>query len=620
VKVQTPSEVGDDFAAQIQAFNIVLYFFSGIALFVGGFLILNSFNMTVLQRMREIGTLRTLGATRGAVVRTVMIEALALGVVGAVAGLALGIGMAVGLVSLMRGMGMPIGGLRVAPSAAVLSVAVGLLVTVLGSLRPALRAGSVPPIQAVLTGRGKVARPRLRRAALGLALFVPGLVFGGEFWFGDGAGDSFLLIAAGMIATMAMFAGMAVAAPFMIMPLVRLFAAPLKRIAPTGGRLAADAAFTNPARTAATAAALTIGLSVFVVNAGMSTSFMGSIHDQIDTYYARDFTIQPLGTPIERGGEQIVPRSLKARVADMPGTQIVTPVRATLLDLPGVEGTKQGLAVAFDPRVYGEVDKAAISGASRADALRGVARGGVIVGPQYARQAHLQVGDHVTLRGAAGTRTARVAGVLHTMSDFNGELIQMSLATMRDVYGVTDDAQLAVKARTADDRVALEHRIAALVDRDYPNLELLSAAEVKRSIDDQISQQFGLLNAIVAIAVIVSLLGVINTLAMSVIERTREIGVLRALGSSRWQVRLTMLNESLLITLSGSIAGLAVGALIARVWVGGLETLIPGIAFHFPLVTAVGVAVAAVTLGVLAAILPARRAARLKPIEAISYE
>jgi putative ABC transport system permease protein len=127
-------------------------------------------------------------------------------------------------------------------------------------------------------------------------------------------------------------------------------------------------------------------------------------------------------------------------------------------------------------------------------------------------------------------------------------------------------------------------------------------------------------NSIVAIAVIVSLLGVVNTLAMSVLERTREIGVLRALGSSRWQVRFTMLHESLLITVSGAIAGILVGAVIAWFWVKGLGSLVPGIAFHFPLVTGLSVALAAIVLGTLAAVLPARRAARLKPIEALNYE
>jgi putative ABC transport system permease protein len=145
-------------------------------------------------------------------------------------------------------------------------------------------------------------------------------------------------------------------------------------------------------------------------------------------------------------------------------------------------------------------------------------------------------------------------------------------------------------------------------------------ADRKAEIDRQISQQFNLFNAIVAIAVIVSLLGVVNTLAMSVIERTREIGVLRALGSSRWLVRQTMLDESLLITLAGALAGVAVGLLIGFVWVGSMSAIMPGIVFHWPLSTMIGVTVAAVIAGVVAAALPARRAAKLKVIQALSYE
>jgi putative ABC transport system permease protein len=367
--------------------------------------------------------------------------------------------------------------------------------------------------------------------------------------------------------------------------------------------------------------ALTIGLSVFVVNAGMSASFLGAIDDQIDASFARDLTVQPLGTPLENGGEQVVPARLRQQIARMPETAVVTPLRSMILDLPGIEsGQKQGLAVAFDPRRYGAVDKTPIAGADRADALRGVADGGVIVGKMYAEQAGLSVGDQVRLSGGEGARRARVVGVLDAVGNFQGNLVQMSLATMRAVYGVTDDAQLAVTARSPDAAVALEHRIAGLVDRDYPNLELLSVAEVKDQINTQVSQQFALFNAIVAIAVIVSLLGVINTLAMSVLERTREIGVLRALGSSRWQVRLTMLNESLLITLSGAVAGVLVGVVIGWFWVDGLQSLVPGISFRFPTATALLVAVLALILGTAAAVVPARRAARLKPIEALSYE
>jgi putative ABC transport system permease protein len=621
VEVQRPREVGDDFSAQLEAFNVVLYFFSGVALFVGGFLILNSFNMTVLQRMREIGTLRTLGATRGMIVRTVLVEALLLGVVGAVLGLGLGIGLAAGLIELMRGLGVPISGLQVPVGSAVVAVLIGLLVTALGALHPARRAGAVPPIQAVLGGRRPPRRPGLRRALVGLALFLPGLLVGARFWFGGESGGSFASTAGGMGATMAMFAGIAVLAPFLILPLARALAAPLRWLAPTGGRLAADAAAANPARTAATAAALTIGLSVFMVNSAMSSSFMGSIADQIDRNFARDLTVQPLGMPLEAGGEQTVPPALRRRIARMPETEVVTPLRSILLDLPGLDGGQRlGLAVAYDPDRYGRVDRTEISGADREAALRGVDRGGVIVGRRYAEHAGLEPGDRIRLRGGAGSRSARVVGVLDAIDHFQGNLMQMSLATMRDVYGVREDAQLAVKARSTELAPALERRIDRLVERDYPNLETLSAAEVKQEIDDEISQSFAILNAIIAVAVIVSLLGVINTLAMSVLERTREIGLLRALGSSRWQVRLTMAGESLLITLSGALAGIGVGLLIAWLWVAGLGSLVPGIAFSFPVGAAIGVALLAVALGAVAAILPARRAARLEPVEALSYE
>jgi putative ABC transport system permease protein len=300
----------------------------------------------------------------------------------------------------------------------------------------------------------------------------------------------------------------------------------------------------------------------------------------------------------------------------------VTPLRLTLLQkLPGVRnGTMQGLVEGIDPNAFGQVDRTPIAGRSRAAALAGVARGGMLVGSMYAKAAGLHAGDRVTLRGPAGTRVVPVAGVLHTMSVFNGQLMQISLATMRAVYGVTADAQLLVRARSPAQRAALDRQVQTLITQRHPELEALSTAQVKQEIDDAVSRQFNLFNAIVAIAIIVSILGVVNTLAMSVAERTRDIGVLRALGSSRWLVRLATLHESLLITVAGAVAGLALGTLIAWAWVDSLGGILPGIAFAFPAATAVGVAIAAIALGTLAALLPARRASRIDVLQALSYE
>jgi putative ABC transport system permease protein len=620
LKVQSPDQLGEDFEGQVEAFNVVLYFFSGVALFVGCFLILNSFNMTVLQRTREIGMLRALGAGRGLIVRTLLVEALALGVIGAVLGLGLGLGLALGLIELMRGLELPVADLTISPGAALTAVVAGVLATAVGAFYPAWRAGRMAPIRAVLGAQQSTGRPSVYRAAVGLALLLPGLVLGGSFWFGGAGSTSTLAAVGGIGLTMAMFVGMVLLSPFVIMPLIRLLSVPFRILIPAGGRLAADSVRANAARTSATAAALMIGLAVVVTNAGMSGSFLSTIDSQIDSAFTRDFTVTPIGTALEDAGEQTVPASLRRRIGRLPQTGVATPLRSVLVDLPGLGRAEPGLVVGIDPERYGRVDETPIEGRSRDQALAEMGDGGVIVGKLYADKADLAVGDRVRLRGPDGTRQVPIVGVLDAVGEFGGMTMQISLAVMRHVYGVTADAQLAVTARSADSRPVLERTINGLIRRDYPNLELLSSAELKQSIEDDVEQQFAMFNAILVIAVIVSLLGVINTLAMSVMQRTREIGVLRALGSSRWQVRRTILDESLLITLAGGLVGIAFGALTSWAWVQSLGAVLPGIAYRFPIETSLLVAAAAIGLGAIAAVIPARRAARLSVIGALSYE
>jgi putative ABC transport system permease protein len=619
-EIKTPEAFGSEVKQQLNSLNIVLSFFSGVALFVGGFLILNAFNMTVLQRMREIGTLRTLGASRRLVTRTILIEAGTIGIVGSLLGLAVGLGLALGLIALMRGMGMPVGSVHVAPGPALAAVAVGVLVTLVGAGWPARRAGRIAPVRAVLGTRGVRTTPSRTRLIAGAVLFVPGLLLGGQFWGGNGNGSA-LSGLYGIGLTMAMFAGMAMLAPYVLIPVVRVLAWPLRALFPAGGRLAADSLLANPLRTAATAAALTIGLSVVVVNSTFSSSFMGTVADQLHQSFARDFTVQAAGHTLMDGGGPGVPAGLATRIAAMPETRAVTPIRALWMELPGVEsGQQQGIAVAYDPAVYGLMDATRLKGADRAEALAGVARGGAIVGPQYAQVAGLEVGDRIHLQGPRGRADAPVVGVIDSIAGGEFNEMQISLATMRRIYGVTADAQVAVRARSHVAAAALERRVDALIARDYPGLEVASMADKKAEIDQQISATFNMFNSIVAIAVIVSLLGVVNTLAMSVIERTREIGVLRALGSTRWQIRRTMFDESLLITAAGALTGIAAGLAIGVAWLPGFAQNMPGLTFHFPSGITLAVAVAAVILGTLAAVIPARRAARLNVIEALAYE
>jgi putative ABC transport system permease protein len=618
VEVATPQTKNEEMQDQLASLDIVLYFFSGIALFVGAFLILNSFNMTVLQRMREIGTLRALGASDRRVAGGILVEAAALALVGSVLGLALGAGLAVVLVRAVQSWGMPISGIEYSAVAVIAAVVTGIIATLAGAAWPAVRAARIPPIRALTGGGSPRRRLARRRALVGLALFLPGAVLGGLFWFGTTSGSPLVGVGAAA-STMVMFLGMVRLAPFIVLPLVRLMARPLQLAMPAEGRLAADAAQSHPARTAATAATLLVALSVVVVNATIAESFVGSVKSELDQRFARDLTVQPLGYQ-EFGPPQAgLSTELRRKIAELPEAGAVARRRSLYVrELPA--GGSDGLIVAYEPAEYERVDKLDYEGAPTAEVVSGLARGGVVPAKSYAKDRGLEIGDVVRLEGPAGVREAPVVGIADTF-DAGGQAIHISLGTMAGVYGVMTDSQLVVQAAAPDQREALSRRVDALLASDYPGLEALSNAEFKKNTTDAINQQFAFFNAIVAIAVLVGGLGIVNTLTMSVLERTREIGVLRALGASRWRVRRTMADESLLISLAGTLAGIVAGLLIGVLWILGMRaTTFPGMSMHLPVAMLATIAVLGVVIGVAAAIVPARRAAKLDPLAALRYE
>jgi putative ABC transport system permease protein len=623
VEVATPQAKGEEIQQQLQALNVVLYFFAGMALFVGGFLIFNSFNMTVLQRMREIGMQRTLGATRSMIVRAVLLEASLLGVIGALLGLALGVALGLVLVALMRSIGFPVGDLELTAIAPIAAVATGLLTAVLGALNPARRAGRIAPIRAVLGTEGLRTRPRPTRALVGVALIAPGMA--GAFQLGAADETTDLVVAGGIAGVIAIFFGIALCAPFLISPLTRTLSWPIRRLAPVEGRLAADSARSNPSRTAATATALMIGLALVVGINSLGASFLNSIEREFDESFARDLTVQPRGFAPGQGPQQTIAKDLGRRLERIPEAAVVTPERFVFVpDLPRLESDRsgpQGLVLAFDPASYAAVDTTELDGggASREEVFRRMTRGEVTVGSGYADEAGIEVGDTLVLEGPSGRHQARVAATVDTVFA-GGQTVSMSLETMREVYGVTADSELALKATSDEARGELERKVEAITERDYPNLAVLSNDEFKSDIESQLNQQFGFFNALLGVAIFVSLFGIINTLSMSVIERTREIGVLRALGSSRWQIRRAIADESLVIALIGAAMGIVIGTGLGWALLKGLSFGIPGVTYSPPLGTMVGVGVAAVLLGLIAAIIPARRAARLDVVEALSYE
>ncbi len=620
VKVDTPGQKSADVESQLQGFNAILYFFAAMALFVGGFLIFNSFNMTVFQRTREIGMLRTLGAGRWRITGSVLREAALLGVLGAVIGLGLGVVLALGLIELMRTLNFPVGRLSFSGFAPVAALATGLITAVLGALYPARRAGRTSPIRAVLGTEGLRAKLSVRRAVAGAILIPLGLA--GAFWLGAADETTTIVAAAGMLGTLAIFFGIALVAPFVIRPLVRTLSWPLRRLFPVEGRLAADAARSDPGRTAATATALMIGLALVVAVNSLGSSFLKTISDEFDRSFARDLTVQPQGFAPGQGPQQTIAKGLRDRLARIPEAKVVARERFLFTtDLPGSPKEKgsDGLLLGFAPKQYEQVDATDIEGAPRAQTFDRMERGWVTLGKGWADETGLGVGDPITLRGPSGTRRTHVAGIVETVV-FGGQTVSMSLRTLHQVFGVTADSELALKATSTAARPALRRHVDRIVGNDYPNLAVLSNEELKSKVEDQVNQQFGIFYAIVGVAIFASLFGIVNTLTMSVIERTREIGVLRALGASRWQVRRSVADESLVIGLIGALLGIAVGTGLGYALLEGLSSGIPGVEYRPPVSTMVFVGIAGVGLGLIASILPARRAARLDVIRAISYE
>ena len=616
VEVTTPEGRSQDVQDQLRGLTVLLLFVAAMGLFVGAFLIFNAFQITVVQRRREIGMLRTLGAGRGQVTRGILREAVLLGTVGTALGVGVGVGLAVGLVRLMSAIGFPVGGLSISAVAIMVACVAGVVVTLLGALYPALRAGRTAPLRAVLGEAEERRPPSPRRAAAGVAMAATGMV--GVFVLASAEEIPPAVAAAGMGGVVLIFLGVALAAPFAIVPIVRFLSWPLRRAAPIEGRLASDSAKANPGRTALTATGLMIGLALVTAFGALSSSFLGTITDEFDEAFARDYTVQPSGFSPGQGPQQTFSPRLRDRIARLPGAAVVTPERI-FYSSRLIRGA-DGLAFGFDPDRYGEVDDSSYGGGlSEGEVLRRVGRGQVTLGDALADEEGLEAGDRVLLRGPAGERRARVAGLIET-AIFGGQTVGMSIRTMRRVYGVTRDSSLAIKATSAAARPRLERRIEAVVERDFPQLQLLSNDELKGEIESMLDQQFGFFNALLLVAVVVSLFGVVNTLSMNVLERTREIGVLRALGSSRWQVRVTIGQEGVLLCAVGALLGLAVGLALGYVFVRGVATIVPSVSYAAPLGTVALVAAAGLVLGVLASILPARRAARMDVVRALSYE
>src|SRR3954451_5489945 len=583
--------------------------FAGISLFVGAFIIFNTFSITVTQRIREFALLRTLGASRAQVLRSVLGEGVALGVLGSLVGLGLGLVTAVGLRALFKAVGvdLPSNGTVIETRTIGVSVLVGTIVTVASSIAPALRATRVAPVEALREGiQSGPETPSRRMAVIATLLTAVGVALMCYGLFGSFKSDtSALSLMGGGVAST--FLGVALLSPYLVRPLASAIGRPIEALTGVTGRLARGNTTRQPGRTAVTAAALMIGVALVTFASIFAAGARDSIAKAVDDNLKAGLVVQS-----DNGFSAFSATALQ-EATRVPGVAGVSSVRFSTAKFQGHgKQSVTGVDSATFTRLYG-ID---IKHGGDA-AVRSLARPGtVMVGKSFADSTSLHVGSRLTLTTPTNVKAAvRVVGVY---DDKGGLLAKLTFDNRRlaSAFGERKDAFGLVGVRPGQDVNAVEQRVKALLDRDFPSTEVLTAKEFKDQQAGQVNQLLGLIYALLFLAIIVSLFGIVNTLVLSISERTRELGMLRAIGTSRGQVRSIVRYESVITALIGGVLGIVLGAILAVLFTQPLDNF----TLTIPVVPLVALLVVAGIAGVGAAVLAARRASRLDVLDALAYE
>jgi putative ABC transport system permease protein len=607
LEATTAADVSDEQSRTIQEglgfFNTALLVFASVALFVGAFLIFNTFSITVAQRTREFALLRALGASGRQVMVSVVIEALIVGTVAAAVGLGAGLLIAMGLNGLLEAFGidLPQASLQLKPRTIVVSVVVGVVVTVLSAVLPARRAARISPMEALRESAPAFYRPSMTRIIIGSLMTLGGITILLVGLFVEVSQEvSYVGAGAAVI-----FFGVATLAPSFTRPLASAIGSPLHRLFAMPGRLAQQNATRNPKRTASTAAALMIGLALVGFVGIFADSSKASINETLDRSMKADFVIQSTSF-----ASQVISPRLAEDLRSQDELAAVTPFRFGQFRHNG----SSLFVVATDPTTLPQTADIGVVAGGLAD----LNQGDVFLFDGTAEDLGLAVGDTYEMQFAAtGNLEAEVVGLFDDKT-FVGSDYLVSIDTFNENFSERIDTNILVKATSGvplDDARAAVERIA----EDYPNVEVENQAEAKETYASQIDQLLGLVTALLALALVIALLGITNTLALSVYERTRELGLLRAVGMTRKQTKSMIRWEAVIIVIIGGILGIAIGiffgwALVRALSGEGITT------FSIPGGQLIVYLILAVLAGVLAAIPPARRAARLNVLEAIATE
>jgi len=578
-------------------FDTFLLVFALIALFVGSFIIFNTFSIVVAQRTRELALMRAIGASRRQVLASVLLEAVIVALVASAVGLAFGVLLAVGLRELLASFGIDIPGigLVVNPGSLAVAFVAGAVVTVVAAVFPARRAASVPPLAAMRDVATGSTGHTASRVAAGAAMVAAGGAAVAAGLFGD-MGQTLRLVGGGAVVV---FLGVAVLGPALSRPLVTALGAPL-RLRGVTGVLATQNAQRNPKRTSATAAALMVGVAVVSLIAIVAESAKAAVRDMVETS-EMDFLI---GTQ-SMGFGGFTP-AVSQRVSALPEVEVVTGLRMGQMQVEG--RTRQVMGI--HPRGFAALwDVQPVAG----DVSR-LSDSGVAISKEVAADQDLEVGDLVRMTFArTGEDLFRVEVIFGNSQRIAGFILNTHAYDRNFVQPLDTEVwvKLAEGVGLEEGRTAIERVLAG-----YPNLQLQDQDDVIGAISDALDQMLGLVYALLALAVVIAFIGIANTLALSIHERTRELGLLRAVGLTRGQLRAVVRWEAVMISLLGAVLGIGVGVAFGGALVAALESegmnrvVLPGVQL-------VAVVVVAWLAGLVAALRPSRRAAKLDVLRAI---
>jgi putative ABC transport system permease protein len=615
---QEANQQTSDLKDRLGFLRTFLLIFAYVALFVGAFIIFNTFSITVAQRTREFGLLRTLGATRGQILRSVVAEGLMLGLGGAAVGLLAGLGVAPALDQLFKvfGADIPDNGTVLEARTVWVSLLAGTAVTVVAGLLPALRASRVTPVAALREGVALVERgPRSRRRRLiGVIVIAAVVLIRLIAELKSGAGIVTIVVIVAII--------VAFRVPVVRRRIGRFFSFLVIGVAHALGgliswrgitaRLARDNTVRHPGRTAVTATSLMIGLALVTLIAVLAAGTKASINNAIDASFAGNLIVTNSST----AGNQGIPAEIPAAVRAIPGVAAVTAVAFTEARVRGISGTKA--VTAIDPSTFAKMYRIDWDVGSTAT-LASLGTTGTIVNKPTADAYNLHVGQTLSVQTPSGRQIPLVVRGIATDNVGLLAALTISLPLARSAFAQRTDAVDFVGYAPGVTDAQVQPSVNRLLGARFPQAESQTAAQFKATEANQINSLLALIYVLLALSVIVSLFGIVNTLVLSIYERTRELGMLRAIGTSRSQVREMIRYESVITALVGGVLGIVLGIVLAGI-LAGTALSGSGFVFTIPVVTVVVLFVLAGIAGLAAAAWPARRAARVDILAAIATE